>query len=191
MGCLRYLSIRTIFKMANIVTWQERGIVLVFIVYIHFVPNFKFGAKVYIFINVRKTALKRLLTFLYLFFRKPTSPPLPLREGPPLISVFSSQGRRGNRPFNSLYDPFGSPCRGQKRCSNRYAIRLADHQRSAPGFGAGWTAGVCWLLIACWHCSLGTENHSTTAGWRLAETVGCPGGDHIAEKTLYVTLKTV
>ena len=39
-----------------------------------------------------------------LAFRKPTSPPLPLREGPPLISVF----------FNSLYDPFGSPCRGQK-----------------------------------------------------------------------------
>ncbi|RHL35089.1 hypothetical protein DW026_12025 [Segatella copri] len=26
MGCLRYLRIRTIFKMANIVTWQERGI---------------------------------------------------------------------------------------------------------------------------------------------------------------------
>ena len=37
-----------------------------------------------------------------------------------------------NRPFNSLYDPFGSPCRGQKRCSNRFAIRLADHQRSTP-----------------------------------------------------------
>ena len=48
------------------------------------------------------------------FFRKPTSPPLPLREGPPLISVFSPQGRRGNRPT---------------RCSNRFAIRLADHQR--------------------------------------------------------------
>ena len=32
------------------------------------------------------------------FLRKPTSPPLPLREGPPLISVFSPQGRRGNRP---------------------------------------------------------------------------------------------
>ena len=48
---------------------------------------------------------------------KPTSPPLPLREGPPLISVFSPQGRRGNRPT---------------RCSNRYAIRLADHQRSTP-----------------------------------------------------------
>ena len=26
LGCLRYLSIRTIFKMANIVTWQERDI---------------------------------------------------------------------------------------------------------------------------------------------------------------------
>ena len=37
-----------------------------------------------------------------------------------------------NRPFNSLYDPFGSPCRGQKRCSNRYAIWMADHQRSTP-----------------------------------------------------------
>lgn len=26
LGCLRYLRIRTIFKMADIVTWQERGI---------------------------------------------------------------------------------------------------------------------------------------------------------------------
>ena len=50
-------------------------------------------------------------------FRKPTSPPLPLREDPPLISVFSPQGKRGNRPT---------------RCSNRFAIRLADHQRSTP-----------------------------------------------------------
>ena len=43
-------------------------------------------------------------------------------------------GYRGctNRPFNSLYAPFGSPCRGQKRCSNRFAIWLADHQRSTP-----------------------------------------------------------
>ena len=61
--------------------------------------------------NLRKT----ISTSLNL--RKPTSPPLPLREGPPLISVFSPQGRRGNRPT---------------RCSNRFAIRLADHQRSSP-----------------------------------------------------------
>ena len=63
-------------------------------------------------------------------------------------------GYRGctNRPFNSLYDPFGSPCRGQKRCSNRFAIRLADHQRSTPAAelrffvrdGTAWTQGI-WL----------------------------------------------
>ena len=35
---------------------NHRGIVLAFFVYIHFVPNLKFGAKVYILINVRKTS---------------------------------------------------------------------------------------------------------------------------------------
>ena len=78
------------------------------------------------------------------FFRKPTSPPLNLKsssktylsfltvkEGPPLISVF----------FNSLYDPFGSPCRGQTRCSNRFAIRLADHQRSTPAANCSFLCG--------------------------------------------------
>ena len=44
------------------------------------------------------------LYFFVLFFRKPTRPSLPLRKAPPLFSVF----------FNSLYDPLGSPCRGQK-----------------------------------------------------------------------------
>ena len=38
------------------------------------------------------------------FFRKPTRPSLPLRKAPPLTPAL----------FNSLYDPFGSPCRGQK-----------------------------------------------------------------------------
>ena len=32
------------------------------------------------------------------FFRKPTRPSLPLRKAPPLFSVFSPQGRKGNRP---------------------------------------------------------------------------------------------
>ncbi len=69
-----------------------------------------------------------------MFVRKPTRPSLPLRKAPhlsPSLSLLRRERMCANRPFNSLYDPFGSPCRGQKRCSNRYAIRLADHQRSA------------------------------------------------------------
>ena len=65
-------------------------------------------------------------------FRKPTSPPLPLREGPPLISVF----------FNSLYDPFGSPCRGQKRRSEPFHSMVGGPSEvyassGAAVFGAG------------------------------------------------------
>ena len=41
--------------------------------------------------------------------------------------------------------PSVPPCRGQKRCSNRFAIWMADHQRSTPAaelrfFVRGWTA---------------------------------------------------
>ena len=43
------------------------GIVLAFFVYIHFVPNLKFGAKVYNFINVRKTALSDCLQIFFAF----------------------------------------------------------------------------------------------------------------------------
>ena len=59
-------------------------------------------------------------------------------------------GYRGctNRPFNSLYDPFGSPCRGQKRCSNRFAIRLADHQRSRQQRSCGLRYATAWTRIA-------------------------------------------
>ena len=42
----------------------------------------------------------------------------------------------------SFAQPFPSGYRGctnrPTRCSNRYAIRLADHQRSTPVFYAGW-----------------------------------------------------
>ena len=87
-----------------------------------------------------------------LSFRKPTSPPLTLREGPPLISVFSPQGRRGNRPT---------------RCSIRFAIRLADHQRSSPA--AELHFAVCdrmdtnRLRAACWVLAYGLLD----AGWVL------------------------
>ena len=36
------------------------------------------------------------------FFLKSTRPSLPLKKAPPLISVFSPQGKRGNRSFSSL-----------------------------------------------------------------------------------------
>ena len=55
-------------------------------------------------------------------FRKPTRPSLPLRKAPPLTPTLSPQ-ERGRKP------PSGA--------QNRYAIRLADHQRSSPCF-AGW-----------------------------------------------------
>ena len=66
--------------------------------------------------------------FLQLYFfgkkciLKSSRPSLPLKKAPPLISVFSPQGRRGKPPSGAR---------------NRCAIRLADHQRSAPCF-AGW-----------------------------------------------------
>ena len=83
-----------------------------------FCPPIMLYAYYYLVVNVTTTNTQHLTldhwagkmprppsaSLLVLSFRKPTSPPLPLREGPPLISVF----------FNSLYDPFGSPCRGQK-----------------------------------------------------------------------------
>ena len=48
------------------------------------------------------------------FFLKPTRPSLPLRKAPPLISIFSPQGRRG-KPHLLV-------------ARNRYALRLAGHQ---------------------------------------------------------------
>ena len=48
---------------------------------------------------------------------KSSRPSLPLKKAPPLISVFSPQGRRGKPPSGAR---------------NRYALRLADHQKSAP-----------------------------------------------------------
>ncbi len=66
------------------------------------------------------------------FFRKPTRPSLPLRKAPPLISVFSPQGRRGKPPSGAR---------------NRYALRLADHQRSSP-YCAGWDRLGITILCA-------------------------------------------
>ena len=85
--------------------------------------------------------LKSSFNSLYDPFGSPCrgqKPSLPLRKAPPLTPAL----------FNGLYTPFGSPvCGGQKPqergrkppsgAQNRYALRLADHQRSPPNC-AGW-----------------------------------------------------
>ena len=55
-------------------------------------------------------------------FLKSSRPSLPLKKAPPIISVFSPQARRRKPPSGAR---------------NRYAIRLADHQRSSP-----WLCGM-------------------------------------------------
>ena len=52
-------------------------------------------------------------------FLKSSRPSLPLKKAPPLISIFSPQARRRKPPSGA---------------QNRYALRLADHQRSSPWF---------------------------------------------------------
>ena len=54
------------------------------------------------------------------FFLKSTRPSLPLKKAPPLFSVF----------FNSLYDPFGSPCRGEKPQGKRKTALLGAQTAS-------------------------------------------------------------
>ena len=65
---------------------------------------------------------------------KSSRPSLPLKEAPPLISVFSPQGRRGKPPSGAR---------------NRYALRLADHQRPAPNC-AGWDRLAKGEDRMCW-----------------------------------------
>ena len=72
------------------------------------------------------------------FFLKSTRPSLPLKKAPPLISVFSPQGRRGKPPSGAR---------------NRFTLWLSDHQRSAPCC-AGWDRlGITLfsdiLLVTC------------------------------------------
>ena len=46
----------------------------------------------------------------------------------------------------------GRGCNRPTRCSNRYAIRLADHQRSAPGFLCGMGPQGHGACDFCWFC---------------------------------------
>ena len=55
-------------------------------------------------------------------FLKSSRPSLPLKKAPPLTPALSPQERWRKPPSGA---------------QNRYAIRLADHQRSSPYY-AGW-----------------------------------------------------
>ncbi len=72
-------------------------------------------------------SLLRIPVSLWGFFRKSPRPSLPLKRAPPLISVFSPQGRRGNRSSSSLVTIsfYGwrtiRGLRQQQSCGLRYA----------------------------------------------------------------------
>ena len=70
----------------------------------------------------RKGCFLQLCFFCKKCVLKSSRPSLPLKKAPPLISIFSPQGRRGKPPSGAR---------------NRFASWLSDHQRSAPCF-AGW-----------------------------------------------------
>ena len=48
---------------------------------------------------------------------------------------------------------------------NRYALRLADHQRSAPGF-TGWDCILLFFLFIFFYCSI-SPNHVIILLWPL------------------------
>ena len=61
------------------------------------------------------------------FFLKSSRPSLPLKKAPPLISVFSPQGRRGKPPSGAR---------------NRFALRLAGHQSPRHILRDGTARGI-------------------------------------------------
>ena len=87
--------------------------------------------------------------FSFVFFRKPTSPPLTLREGPPLISVFSPQGRRGNRSSSSLVTIsfYGWRTIRGLRQQQSCGFLCGDEPAFTQGLGCGLLAH-CYLLDA-------------------------------------------
>ena len=89
------------------------------------------------------------------FFRKPTRPSLPLRKAPPLISVFSPQARRRKPPSGA---------------QNRYALRLADHQRSSPGC-AGWDRLGTACFLSTLDCAGWEQLDSSSLQYRSALVV--------------------
>ena len=100
---------------------------------------------------------------MVLNFLKSSRPSLPLKKAPPLISVFSPQGRRGKPPSGA---------------QNRYALRLADHQRSRQIVRDGTALLIlaCGLLMGLLAGWLALKAGAGQESIRLFAAVGLLGG---------------
>ena len=96
--------------------------------------------------SLRKELLKDSKLLLILLFRKPTRPPLPLKKEIFLKSPRPSLPLKRAPPLTPPLSPSGereeTALLGAR---NRYALRLADHQRSRQIV----RDGTAWVLLAC------------------------------------------
>ena len=96
--------------------------------------------------SLRKELLKDSKLLLILLFRKPTRPPLPLKKEIFLKSPRPSLPLKRAPPLTPTLSPSGereeTALLGAR---NRYALRLADHQRSRQIV----RDGTAWVLLAC------------------------------------------
>ena len=113
-------------------------------------------------------------------FRKSPRPSLPLKRAPPLISVFSPQGRRGKPPYSVLtFLPLRLSCKESSTSNQAFllrrkdvtALRCSEPLRSKVGgpskvfaiFCGMGPPGCCgmgppgkrWLKVKVWGISLG------------------------------------
>ena len=87
----------------------------------------------------QKLKLKKLF-YRITYFSKTHPSSLTLKGGSTSHPKPLSPQKRGDvtAPFNSLYDPFGSPCRGQKRRSEPLRSKVGGPSKVSPEFFVGW-----------------------------------------------------
>ena len=81
-------------------------------------------------LDKRRIFRKPTLNGLYTPFGSPVSggqkPSLPLRKAPPLISVFSPQGRRGKPPLVLTFLPLRLSCKESSTSNQAFLLRRKD-----------------------------------------------------------------
>ena len=100
-------------------------------------------------------------------FRKPTRPSLPLRKVPPLTPTLSPSGEREETALLGA--------------RNRYALRLADHQRSTPDC-AGWDR-----RDAIGEMSSAAISHSANASHSVKASVGSTATSPVGSSASFST----